>query len=160
MPALSLRTLCLCVKPSPHSPLVCGLSAVGGELSFPLSPLFATLTSHTQLVENKATLSPFPATLRSRVKHKSFVCHSYEKHRGVGESVLFFARHAQRVPSTTHSDARISNPLIGLLHNSLDTPGGWGYADRHRPANSARILQLSTFDLFHQPRVANHQSPP
>jgi hypothetical protein len=30
-----------------------------------VSPVFATLTSHSQLIENSATLSPFPATLRA-----------------------------------------------------------------------------------------------
>src|SRR5579872_1565887 len=50
----------------------------------PVSPLFATLTDHSQLNENPATLSPFAATLTSRVKHNSFVCHSYKKHPGVG----------------------------------------------------------------------------
>jgi len=84
MPALSLRTLCLCVEPSSLHPLNCGLSAVGCKLSFPLSPLFASLTRDAQLLENKATLSPFPATLTSRVNPKSLICHSYEKHRGVG----------------------------------------------------------------------------
>ena len=47
-----------------------------------LSPFFATLTSDPQLAENPATLSPVSATLTSRVKHKSFACHSYRKHRG------------------------------------------------------------------------------
>src|ERR1700690_4018936 len=50
----------------------------------PSSPLSATLTDNPQLHENKATLSPAFATLTRRVKHKSFVCHSYTKHRGGG----------------------------------------------------------------------------
>jgi hypothetical protein len=49
-----------------------------------LSPFAATLTDSSQLIENPATLSPAFATLTSRVKHKSFVCHSYKKHRGWG----------------------------------------------------------------------------
>jgi hypothetical protein len=49
-----------------------------------VTPLFATLTSSLQLTENTATLSPFRATLTDSVKHKSFVCHSYRKHRGWG----------------------------------------------------------------------------
>ena len=48
------------------------------------SPLSATLTDNPQLDENKTTLSLAFATLTGRVKHKSFVCHSYKKHRGVG----------------------------------------------------------------------------
>src|SRR5579864_6071248 len=50
----------------------------------PVTPLFATLTDHSQLNENPATLSPFAATVTSRVKHNFFVCHSYKKHPGVG----------------------------------------------------------------------------
>jgi hypothetical protein len=51
-----------------------------------VSPFFATLTRSLHLTENTATLSPFPAALTDRVKHKSFVCHSYRKHRGWGTS--------------------------------------------------------------------------
>ena len=50
----------------------------------PLTPFPATLTSHLQLAENKTTLSPAVATLTSRVKPKSFACHSYKKPRGWG----------------------------------------------------------------------------
>ena len=47
-----------------------------------------------QISENTATLSPFAATLTGRVTPKSCVCHSYKKHRGVGDP----ARH--RSPAT------------------------------------------------------------
>jgi len=50
----------------------------------PLTPFPATLTSHLQLAENKTTLSPAVATLTSRVKPKSFACHSYKKPWGRG----------------------------------------------------------------------------
>jgi hypothetical protein len=50
----------------------------------PLTPFPATLTSHLQLAVNTTTLSPALATLADRVKHKSFVCHSYKKHPGGG----------------------------------------------------------------------------
>jgi hypothetical protein len=40
----------------------------------------ATLTDHSQLIENAITLSPVLATLTSRVKHNPFVYHSYRKH--------------------------------------------------------------------------------
>jgi len=50
----------------------------------PVTPFRATLTSHLQLAENAAALSPAFATLTCRVKHKSFVCHSYKKHPGWG----------------------------------------------------------------------------
>ncbi len=60
-----------------------------------VSPFLATLTSHLQLTENTATLSPAFATLTDRVRHNSFVCHSYRKHPGWGShrsSQIFFFR--------------------------------------------------------------------
>jgi hypothetical protein len=48
------------------------------------TPLFAIPASSLQLIENTATLSPISATLTSRVKPKSCVCHSYKKHPGWG----------------------------------------------------------------------------
>jgi hypothetical protein len=47
-----------------------------------LTPFPATLTSTLQITEKPASLSPAFATLTSRVKHKSCVCHSYAKHPG------------------------------------------------------------------------------
>src|SRR5579859_3807781 len=82
MSALPLCTLTPCVKLSPLFPPNCGPSTIGRKLSSPRSPLLATLRSCVQAAENTATLSPFPATLTSNLKHKSFVCHSYKKHRG------------------------------------------------------------------------------
>ena len=52
--------------------------------SLSVTPFPATLTGHSQLTENPGTLSPAFATLTRHVKHKSFVCHSYKKHRGWG----------------------------------------------------------------------------
>ncbi len=49
-----------------------------------VTPFPAALTGSVQLAENPATLSLAFATLTNRVKHKSCVCHSYKKHRGVG----------------------------------------------------------------------------
>ena len=49
-----------------------------------VSPFFATLTNSSQLHDNTTTLSPAFAALTRRVKPKSFVCHSYKKHRGWG----------------------------------------------------------------------------
>src|SRR5579859_5471524 len=84
MSALPLRTLTPCVTLSPLFHPNCGPSSIGRKLSSPLGPLFATLTSCVQAAENTATLSPFPATLTSNLKHKSFVCHSYRKQGGWG----------------------------------------------------------------------------
>jgi len=47
--------------------------------SVSLTPFPATLTSHLQRPEKSATLSLAVATLTSRVKRKSCVCHSYKK---------------------------------------------------------------------------------
>jgi hypothetical protein len=74
----------------------------------PATPLSATLTDTLQLHENKTILSPAFATLTRFVKHKSFVCHSYKKHRGVGypsigDPASFSShrfRYAQRRPFT------------------------------------------------------------
>jgi hypothetical protein len=54
----------------------------------PVTPFPATLTSHLHLAANKTSLSPAVATLTGRVKLKSFVCHSYKKHPGVGGAVV------------------------------------------------------------------------
>src|ERR1700676_2422839 len=59
----------------------CQLSA---HNSLALSPFPATLTSHSHIIENTATLSLVFATLTSYVKHIPFVCHSYKKHPGGG----------------------------------------------------------------------------
>ncbi len=82
MPALLLSTPSLCVRLSAHSRPNCGLSPLHSHPSFFLSPSLTTLTSRAQLTENKATLSPFPATLTNPVKPKPFVCHSYKKQGG------------------------------------------------------------------------------
>jgi hypothetical protein len=163
MPTLSPRTLCFCVKLSSLRPQSCGLSAVDCELSFSLSPLFATLTSHTQLAENKATLSPFPATLTSCVNPKSFVCNSYEKHRGWREGGNHaFTRYSPHAASATHRNARISNPLTGLLHNSLDTRGVAVCRPSPPPISllppSTFNFQLSTSSANHGAAVTEHGS--
>jgi hypothetical protein len=97
MPTHPLRTPALCTRFSPLTASIRGLLAVGCELSLRLSPLPATLTRNLQLTENKAALSPFRATLTGRVKHKSFVCHSYKKQGGWGVPDIAF----QIRPSTS-----------------------------------------------------------
>jgi hypothetical protein len=52
----------------------------GGVLTS--TPIFEFPISH--FVFSTASATPAFATLTGRVKHKSFVCHSYKKHRGVG----------------------------------------------------------------------------
>ena len=65
----------------PHTTLPCP------TISFPsatrqLTPFPATHASSLQITDKSATLTPAFATLTSRVKHKSCVCHSYKKHPG------------------------------------------------------------------------------
>jgi hypothetical protein len=50
----------------------------------PVTPLSVTLAALAQTPENTATLGSLVVTLTRRVKHKSCVCHSYEKHPGWG----------------------------------------------------------------------------
>ena len=138
MSALPLRTLCLCVKLSSLSGPNSRASNVADELVFPLSPLLAILTS------------PF--------KPKSFVRNAYKKHGGGRGYVPPFVNRSPNAPCGTHSNARKSNPLIRLLHNSR-TPGGWGSALRHRPADSAFSLQPLTFNFRLSPPVCNHDPP-
>src|SRR5271156_6685005 len=63
-----------CEKACAPSPLSATLAN-----SAPASPFFATLTDNSQVAENTATLSPFPAALSDTVNHKSFVCQSLQK---------------------------------------------------------------------------------
>src|SRR5579859_7270292 len=73
---------------TPLAGLVCpSLLCTSSRNVLPLSPLLATPTDPTQPIENKTTLSLAFATLTAPVTHKSFVCHSYKKHRGGGYTV-------------------------------------------------------------------------
>jgi len=54
----------------------------------PVTPFSAALSGHSQLTENPSTLTSAFVTLARRVKHKSFVWHSYKKHPGWGYSTL------------------------------------------------------------------------
>jgi hypothetical protein len=174
MSTLPLRTLCLCVKLPPRSFQTRGRSTFVRHPLTPVRPFFATLTTHLQPTENKTALSPFPATLASRVKHKSFVCHSYKKHQGVVRHAPLFARHLSLGSPATRRNARNSNPLMRLLHNSR-TPGAGGYASSATKLQSspletcpttiaAQILlsafdyQLSSFSASHQSRITSHRT--
>src|SRR5579859_4965581 len=70
---------------TPLAGLVCpSLLCASSRNVLPLSPLLATPTDPTQPIENKTTLSLAFATLTAPLTRKSFVCHSYKKHRGGG----------------------------------------------------------------------------
>jgi len=154
VPTLSLRTLCLCVERSPLSFAVHGLPDARRQTG--------------------PSVSSLPATLAGHVEPKSFVCHSYEKQVGVGSHVPFFDSHSPLVTSATRRNARNSNPLIRLLHNSR-TPGVGGYASLQAAlqptpsgtcptAIASQILpsafdfQLSAFYLRFFPPISIHQS--
>ena len=83
-----------------------------------VTPFPAILTSHLQLAENTTTLSPAFATLARRVKHKSFVCHSYRKHRGwrrvVRRSLPLFTTHYSQL---TVLPQNFYPPASDLRHN-------------------------------------------
>ena len=53
----------------------------------PLTPFPAALSGRSQLIENPATLSLFPATLTCHLHHNPFVCRSYKKHLGGGRTL-------------------------------------------------------------------------
>ena len=85
----TLRALSVSALSSLSSPFNFKLSTACPERSRrvnfpPLTPFPATLTRHLQLAENKTTLSPAVATLKSRVNPNPFVCRSYKKPWGWG----------------------------------------------------------------------------
>ena len=134
-------------SPSPSSSLLRVLEA-SAFTSFPLpfhfelstinflslSPFPATLTGHTELNENKTTLSLAVATLTNPVTHNPFACHSCKKHRGVG------------IPSECHPErsegSAFSRPLSLPPRQSHPTKG-----------NPSIVSALSL------PLVTTHQSP-
>ena len=99
-----------------------------------VTPFPAALASAPQITENTTALSPFAATLTSRVKDKSFVCRSYKKHRGWGRELRFFGRNAGkrvhpacswgtkgRSPERVHCEEVFASPPLLTTHHSLLT---------------------------------------
>jgi len=84
-----------------------------------LTPFPATLTSTLQITEKQASLSPAFATLTSRVKHKSCVCHSYKKHPGWGVP-SFSANSALAALKSTRASAP-ADPFDALHRSSTST---------------------------------------
>jgi hypothetical protein len=101
-----------------------------------LSPFLATLTGDSQLTENPATLSPVTATLTSRVKHKSFACHSYGKHGGSHFSS----------PMSLGS-LYFSWPALVTNHQSQFTKSFTIRTSAKRACNSRRIRTSKTLNL-------------
>jgi hypothetical protein len=95
----------------------------------PLTPFPATLTSHPQLAENTATLSPAVATLTSRINPNPFVCRSYIKPWGLHPSSqnpvpfclgprLFWNWHLRRNPGAevlSFRPIRVGQPILAVL---------------------------------------------
>jgi hypothetical protein len=109
---------------APPRSVGCQLSAV----SYPVSPFPATLASSLQIAEKPAALSPAFATLTSRVKHKSCVCHSYKKHPGSHPSSQIFsfrslATHQSRITKSfiIRTYAKCSRNPFGM--NTSKTKG-------------------------------------
>jgi hypothetical protein len=153
MSALPLPTLCHCVRPSCLSSPSCRLLAVSRELPLPQKNFSAT---PTHLFEPK-----------------SFICNAYKKHGGVGECTAF-ARHSPLATSATRRNARNSNPLLHLLHNSRRPRVGGDassevkllpFPSRTCPtALCAQILpspfnfQLSTLSTSHQSPATSYRT--
>ena len=97
------------------------------QASRALSLFSATLTDHSQPIENAMALSPAFATLTGNVNRKPFVCHSYKKQVGWG----YPASSLPQIPPASlpaasfcaRRNARNTISFISLLHNSR-TPGG------------------------------------
>jgi hypothetical protein len=107
-----------------------------------VTPLFATLTDHSQIPENKTTLSSVFATLTIRVKHKSFVCHSYKKHPGWG-----------------YISCALSLTVSRTTHHLLDTIPFRMRTSAKRTRNSFRFRTSKTQDL--KPfRIRTYEKPP
>ena len=132
---------------SPFLAVVARLLRSRQKTSRRVIPLFATLTTSLQLTENTATLSPFRATLADCVKHKSFVCHSYRKHRGV------HTLSRNPIPSIFMSSAPARRSFILFTLSPEGSEGSLGtnpfkirtYEKRAR--NSFRIRTSKTRDL-------------
>ena len=123
-----------------------GLSTVNSR---PLSPFPATLTSRLQIAENKTTLSPAVATLTDCVKHKSFVCHSYKKHRGWGTHVglAIAGRLFSGFPRNTGHGSRVTDHRP-MVHSYRCAP-------RRKVPESHLLLIGSTPGNISAPPVSN-----
>jgi len=141
LPVLRVSKLSFSFFPS----IGCELSAVS---FLSLTPFPATLTSPLQIAENPTTLSSAFATLTNRVKHKSFVCHSYKKHPGWGAAMFNFF-----VAQTS---------VCALLRQSTsersEAKDPYELKDHSVPVTSHKSQSRPRLSLFHQPQVTSHKS--
>ena len=168
LPVLRVSKLSFSFFPS----IGCELSAVS---FLSLTPFPATLTSPLQIAENPTTLSSAFATLTNRVKHKSFVCHSYKKHPGWGAAMFnFFVAQTSvcallrqstserseakdpyelkdhSVPVTSHKSAVTASALSlppATSHQSQITKSRRIHTSEKRTHNPFRIRTSKTQDL-------------
>jgi hypothetical protein len=110
---LDLRLHCPVSVLRPPLAVGCQLLAVSSRAT----PFFATPACSLQPIENTATLSPVSATLTSRVKPKSCVCHSYRKHRGWGMPTFLAS-----VSSSNHDFNSNSHGITSFAHPHRLTP--------------------------------------
>src|SRR5690348_1024211 len=117
LPSTSGRCLSSCSSAPPRS-VGCQLSAV----SSPATPFPATLSGKSQLIENPAALSPFPATLTRHLRHNPFVCRSYKKHPGGGRT--FQPANSFRNLTTRHSPITTKSFTIRTSEKPTRNPFG------------------------------------
>ena len=103
-----------------------------------LTPLPATLTSHLQRPEKSATLSLAFATLTSRVKHKSSVCHSYKKHPGWGYTL-------QREMSSFPNLTTRHSPLASISFTTLRLRAVLARRIRTSKTQHLKSLRMNTY---------------
>ena len=118
--------------------------------SVSLTPFPATLTSHPQGTEKSATLSLAVATLTSRVKHKSCVCHSYKKTpEGGGLNVIKLSNEAsspacaERSRREQPSGARNLSGQLFTRHGSQVTGHGSRDTSHESPVTKSFTIRTS-----------------
>ena len=102
-----------------------------------LPPPFNCSTSESSNFQTMQSPRPFPDTLATRVKHKSFACHSYEKQPGWGLPSFFKPVSHSNPPFTANSHRITSfaypHPLTPIESHSCKKQGGGGYFVGSRP---------------------------
>src|SRR5579859_3019303 len=114
-----------------------------------VSPLFAILAKWMQLHENTTTSSLVFATLTSRVKRKSFACHSYRKHPGWGYP---FAPRAPPLSSNAAAfdfSLALPPPLIRHLEKHL-----WRHMEPRAQSFDMVLVQFPLPDQHFRPEAA------
>jgi len=134
----SRATFAFCFSPIPSSFPNLPTCQPSNRQSTPcLTPFPATHTPLSQIAENAATLSPAFATLTSRVKHNSCVCHSYRNHPGWGVPRRCMAQNFQPLHPPEHSRAARRRP-----HSTKSLSPAKSIATRHLASVDSKKLTL------------------